>query len=98
MRSPIYLLTSLLLSCGPQVVRAQPALPPVPQEITAPPDREVSGKAGTARLSGRVMAADTGKPIRRAVIRATASDLPQPRSVSTDTEGRWELKALPAGR
>lgn len=55
-------------------------------------------KTGTARLSGRVIAVDTGRPIRRAVIQAGGNELREGRSVSTDAEGRWELRDLPAGR
>jgi hypothetical protein len=44
-----------------------------------------------------VVAGDTGKPLRRALVRLTTPDLPQGRSISTDPDGRWELKALPAG-
>ena len=43
------------------------------------------------------MAADTGKPLRRALVRASSQETPQGRSVSTDADGRWQLKSLPAG-
>jgi hypothetical protein len=55
-------------------------------------------KTGTARLSGRVTAIDTGRPIRRAVVRASGPELRDGRSVSTDAEGKWELREIPAGR
>ena len=54
-------------------------------------------KVGTAVLSGRVVAAEGGKPLRRALVRASAQELPQGRSISTDADGRWQLKGLPAG-
>ena len=54
-------------------------------------------KTGTAVLSGRVTEADTGKPLRRALVRASSQETPQGRSVSTDADGRWQLKTLPAG-
>jgi hypothetical protein len=61
-------------------------------------DGQAKAKTGTGRLSGRVVAADTGRPVRRALVRAMSPDTPEPRSVSTDDDGRWELKELPAGR
>lgn len=53
---------------------------------------------GTARLSGRVISAETGKPLRRAVVRVMAAEVREPRSVSTEPDGRWEIKDLPAGK
>jgi hypothetical protein len=49
-----------------------------------------------ARISGRVVAADSGKPIRWAVVRAAS---PQGRQLYTvtDEQGRFELKELIAG-
>jgi hypothetical protein len=44
------------------------------------------------------MTLDNGRPIRRAVIRASSAELRDGRSVSTDAEGRWELREMPAGR
>jgi len=76
--------------------------PPAPAQApraapTPPRDNQAQEKIGTARLSGRVVAGDTGKPVRRALVRLITPDLPQGRSISTDPDGRWELKALPAG-
>jgi hypothetical protein len=55
-------------------------------------------KTGTARIRGRVVAADTGQPLRKAQVRVFSAELRENRSVSTDTEGKYELKELPAGR
>ena len=57
-----------------------------------------SQKAGTARLTGRVLAADTGKPLRRAIVRASVPGTREPRWMWTDSDGRWRLDHLPAGR
>ncbi len=59
----------------------------------------------TARLSGRVVAADTGKPLRRASVtigRPNSLDLrligPGDRQVTTNDDGVWRVDDLPAGR
>jgi hypothetical protein len=54
--------------------------------------------AGTAVIRGRVVAADSGTPIRRAQVRAQSGELRANRLVSTDAQGRFEFKDLPAGR
>ena len=53
---------------------------------------------GTGRLLGRVVGGDTGMPLRRAIVRLSGQDFREGRVASTDEEGRWELKDLPAGR
>jgi protocatechuate 3,4-dioxygenase beta subunit len=61
---------------------------------------------GNARLSGRVLAADTGKPLRRAVVQLAtpgAVQLATPgaegsRWVWTDADGRWQFGQVSAGR
>jgi len=54
---------------------------------------------GTSVIRGRVFAADTGKPLRRARITVRAPELGQdPRQTSTNADGRYEIKDLPAGR
>lgn len=55
-------------------------------------------QTGTSVIRGRVVAADTGTPIRRAQVRAIAGELRESRIATTDAEGRFELKELPAGR
>jgi protocatechuate 3,4-dioxygenase beta subunit len=63
-----------------------------------PPPRDTPAKPGTAALRGRVFAADTGQPLRKAIVRLSSSELREGRVTTTDTDGRYELKELPAGR
>jgi Carboxypeptidase regulatory-like domain len=53
---------------------------------------------GTAKISGRVISAETGAPIRRAQIRVTSRDAGMSREATTDGDGRFELLSLPRGR
>jgi hypothetical protein len=53
---------------------------------------------GTASIRGLVTAADTNSPVRRAQVRATSPDTRSARLGTTDADGRFELKDLPAGR
>ena len=68
-----------------------PGLPQLPPRDTAP-------KIGTARIRGRVVAADTGQPLRKAQVRATSAELRENRLATTDANGVYELTELPAGR
>lgn len=63
-----------------------------------PPRDNVQPATGTAKISGRVVAADTGTPIRRAQIIINSRDAGFNRVVATDGDGRYELATLPAGR
>jgi hypothetical protein len=67
------------------------------------PARDVPGgpaeaPRGTAIIRGVVLAADTGTPIRRAQVRASAASARTNRLATTDAQGRFEIKELPAGR
>ena len=53
--------------------------------------------SGTAVIRGAVIS-DAGTPVRRAQVRANASGMPGARVTSTDADGRFELRDLPAGR
>lgn len=66
----------------------------------APPRDGASAQAptGTGRLRGRVVASDTGTPLRRAQVRAASSAARTTRLTTTDAEGRYEVANLPAGR
>ena len=97
--------TCLLLGLlVPPTASAQgaPASPSPPGGVVR--DSQAQPNPGSARLSGRVTAADTGGPLRRAEVVAAPPGLnagqmqQQSRSVTTDADGRWELRGLPAGR
>ncbi len=64
-----------------------------------PRDARQPAQTGTAVVRGRVFAADTGRPLRRARITLQAPELGgDNRTTSTNAEGKYELKDLPAGR
>jgi protocatechuate 3,4-dioxygenase beta subunit len=54
-------------------------------------------KTGTGRIAGRVLAAESGSPIRRAQVRINSPDIGMKTSL-TDAQGRYEFHDLPAGR
>ena len=53
---------------------------------------------GTSIIRGQIVAADNGSPIRRAQVRINAPDVRESRVATTDQQGRFEIKELPAGR
>ena len=79
-----------------------PPPPPPPPPSVTPPQAQAPARA---RLSGRVVAADTGTPVRSADIRlATPDAITGDRGAAaatlvarTDDDGRFELESLPAG-
>ncbi|MCC7125546.1 MAG: carboxypeptidase regulatory-like domain-containing protein [Acidobacteria bacterium] len=76
------------------------ALTALPQTGLPPRDRPQGEPArGTASIRGQVFAADTGTPLRRAMVRVN-SQSPGGRSAvaQTDAEGRFDVAELPAGR
>ena len=76
------------------------AVQPPPNQGPPPRDaRPTPAQAGTAVVRGRVLAADTGKPLRRARITLSGAELGREgRSTSTSLDGRYEIGELPAGR
>ena len=52
----------------------------------------------TGRIGGRVLAADNGRPVRRARVFVSAPQLAEGRATLTDDSGGFELSELPAGR
>src|SRR5687767_10740316 len=54
-------------------------------------------KTGTGRIKGRLVAAETGAPVRRAQVRVSGSEI-MPKSATTDNDGAYEFRDLPAGR
>jgi hypothetical protein len=53
---------------------------------------------GTGIIRGRVTAQDSGAPVRRAQVRGTTAGVPFGRLATTDADGRFELRDLPAGQ
>jgi protocatechuate 3,4-dioxygenase beta subunit len=53
-------------------------------------------KTGTARIKGRLVAGDSGTPVRRAQVRISGPDI-MPKTVTTDADGQYEFRDLPAG-
>jgi protocatechuate 3,4-dioxygenase beta subunit len=72
-----------------------------PQPVQGIParDQRQPAQTGTAIIRGRVLAADTGRPLRRARITVRAPELgSEPRMTSTNLDGKYEVNGLPAGR
>ena len=53
---------------------------------------------GTAVFRGQIVTADNGLPIRRAQVRVNSPEVRENRVATTDAEGRFEIRELPAGR
>ncbi|MGE3488976.1 MAG: carboxypeptidase regulatory-like domain-containing protein [Vicinamibacterales bacterium] len=80
---------------------AQPAQPAPGQPARMPGRPLRPGEAppkGTSVLKGVVTSAATGAPIRRAQVRAMSMEARAGGVTSTDAEGRFEIRELPAGR
>jgi protocatechuate 3,4-dioxygenase beta subunit len=88
---------ALLLACA--AVHAQQAPPPPPPPAAGAP-QPTAPAPPPASLSGRVVAADTGQPVRSADIRLSVVQQNPAASTlvaRTDDDGRFELTTLPAG-
>jgi hypothetical protein len=69
----------------------------VPVGVVPPRDRAPAAK-GTASLRGRVIAAGTTTPLRRAQVAVVAAEGTARFTTTTNGEGRYEVLELPAGR
>ena len=67
-------------------------------QVVEPPPRDTIAQKGTASVKGKVVAADTGKPLRRVQVSISSPDLTESRSISSTAQGLYEFKELPAGR
>jgi protocatechuate 3,4-dioxygenase beta subunit len=73
--------------------------PQMPQRPAQPRDAAtVATPKGTAVLKGRVVTADGQEPLRRTTIRVSGSPLPEALVTSTNSEGYYVLRDVPAGR
>lgn len=69
----------------------QPARDTPAQPKDAPP-------TPAGRITGQVLAADSGRPVKRARVFVSAAELPGGRGVLTDDSGVFDFTELPAGR
>ena len=67
-----------------------------PRQQNQRPARDTQAAVGTASLSGRVLIADTGRPVKRARVAASGGGR-QNRATTTDDQGRFDLTDLAAG-
>jgi hypothetical protein len=77
----------------------QPQRPPGPQS----PSRDTSAQTQEppppqGRITGRVLAGDNGRPLKRARVFVNAAELPGGRGTLTDDQGIFDFVELPAGR
>src|SRR5262249_26036896 len=100
-------LAALVAAASIAGAQPPPGLPPGPPPPAAPrgapramPSRDrTPTAAGTAVIRGRVVSADSSKPLRRARITLSAPELGgDQRTASTGMDGRYEVTDLPAGR
>jgi Carboxypeptidase regulatory-like domain len=63
-----------------------------------PAQREAPPPPPMGRITGRILAADNGRPVKRARAYVSAPELPEGRGTLTDDSGVFELTELPAGR
>ena len=86
-------MTMLVLAgdlAGQEQIKPQPA--PSPRDAAAPPPRGATGL-----LSGTLVAADTGRPVRRATVTLASPDSGVRKTATTDEAGAFSFAQLPAG-
>ena len=87
-------LATLLLLGVVMSAQATTTIQVSPPQAAQPRDPTVKPVLGTGSISGKVIAADTGAPIRRAQV--TLSGSQRPGMTYTDDEGRYSFKDLAA--
>lgn len=108
--------TAVMLASSILVAQAPPPPAPRPPTLAGQP-RDIVRRpdpTGTSIIRGRVVTADSGRPVRRAnvnlmpmppagptppgVSNAASVNMARPRSGTTDLQGMFEFSGLPAGR
>ena len=88
----------LAIAAGPSP-EAQQAQRPGPQQPSRDtPAQRQDAVPASGLIAGRVLAADTGRAVKRARVFASAAELPGGRGILTDDSGAFQLVELPAGR
>jgi carboxypeptidase family protein len=76
----------------------RPSPQPPSRDTSAQQNRKDAPPTPGGRITGRVLAADSGRAIKRARVMVTAAELPGGRGALTDDQGVYDLTELPAGR
>ena len=92
----------VILVMGALLTDARPAFPVAPDSKSRIPSPahaiQQSVKPGAGSISGRIVAGDTGRPLRRAQVTVSTPGGGPPRAVSTSLDGRYQIGDLPSGR
>jgi hypothetical protein len=94
-------LISAVLVAAAIALGAQQSPPQSQRSSLQQPARDTPAQpapAPSGRISGRVVTADTGRPVKRARVFVSAAELPGGRGMLTDDSGAFEITELPAGR
>jgi Carboxypeptidase regulatory-like domain len=67
-------------------------------QVPATEARDMTAAKGSGAIKGKVVATDSGKPMRRVQISLSSPDFSESRTISTTAQGVFEFKELPAGR
>jgi protocatechuate 3,4-dioxygenase beta subunit len=95
----IVLCLAMLAPAGVTAQAPQTAAPAGAQRPGLPPrDTSVAAKQATGRIRGRVLAADTNAPLRRAQVTLLSGQLGVRRMTTTDGNGRYEFNEVGEGR
>src|SRR5437773_8409084 len=91
---------ALLVTATAVAVASGQAQRPGPQQPArdTPAQKQEAAPPPAGLIAGRVLAADSGRPVKRARVFATAAELPGGRAMLTDENGAFDLTELPAGR
>src|SRR5437773_1658737 len=91
---------ALLVTATAVAVASGQAQRPGPQQPArdTPAQKQEAAPPPAGLIAGRVLAADSGRPVKRARVFATATELPGGRAMLTDENGVFDLTELPAGR
>lgn len=103
LRRVIVWTSGLAMACAIAASAQQPPQPGLRGSQT--PTRDTSAQQNretpptpTGRIMGRVVAADTGRPVKHARVFVSAAELPEGRGVLTDDSGVFDFAEIPAGR
>jgi hypothetical protein len=78
--------------------QTQPRAPQPSRDTSAQQPAVATTPPAKGRIAGRVLTADTGRPVSRARVLINAAEVPGGRGTTTDADGTYEFTELPAGR